>query len=119
MELSKLTKMFLETLSQIKVLHWNTNKYSVHKALDELYTSLGDSSDSFIESFMGKYGKTSDQFKISMTAETNTELFKFLETEREKIRVLHGKFKKDSELQTILDDMMNAFSKAIYLCRLE
>jgi RNA binding exosome subunit len=118
MELSKLTKMFLETLSQIKVLHWNTTKYSVHKALDELYSTIGSSSDAFIESFMGKYGNTVS-FKILMSADTNTELFKFLETEREKIKVLHGKFKKDTELQTILDDMMNAFNKAIYLCRLE
>ena len=44
-------------LQQIKLLHWQTKSYARHKAYDDIYHSLGDLVDKFVEMYMGKYGR--------------------------------------------------------------
>jgi len=111
---------FLGMLGQIKVLHWSTTSYAKHKALDELHGSLSDKVDEFIEVYVGKYKKQPiKSLKINMTATSDVpKLDKYLESERESLRELHGQFKKVTELQTIIDDMMASFDRALYLCNL-
>jgi len=118
MDVSKLTKTFLEMLSQIKVLHWTTSKYSIHIALDELHDTMSKSTDDFIESFMGKNNVNKD-YKLSFKTDSQMNVIDTLKNYHDTIKSLHSKFKKDTELQTILDDMMNAFNKAMYLCKLD
>lgn len=50
----EITILFLEMTMMIKLFHWKTNKYSTHKATDELYTKLNENIDSFIEILLGK-----------------------------------------------------------------
>lgn len=45
---------FLEMLTTIKLYHWKTHSYPAHKATDELYASLGEHIDKFIEILLGK-----------------------------------------------------------------
>jgi len=45
---------FLEMLLLIKIFHWKTHSFSTHKATDELYTTLNENMDKFIEVFLGK-----------------------------------------------------------------
>lgn len=120
MEESMLMEKFLGLLGQIKVMHWATMSYAKHKALDELHGSLSDKIDEFMEVFIGKYKKQPiKSFKITMPAHSDvSKIDKYLETERESLRDLHSQFKKVSELQNILDEMMGAFDRAIYLCNL-
>ena len=40
----------------IKLFHWNTHTYSVHKATDELYSKFNEHMDKFIEVLLGKTG---------------------------------------------------------------
>lgn len=42
---------------QIKVYHWQTMSYPRHKATDDLVSSLDEKIDSFVETYMGKYGR--------------------------------------------------------------
>jgi len=51
---SNITCKFLEMLNTIKLYHWNTYSYATHKATDELYASLGNNIDKFIEILLGK-----------------------------------------------------------------
>jgi len=44
---------FLELLTTVKMYHWNTYDYPAHKATDELYSSLGEHVDRFMEVYMG------------------------------------------------------------------
>jgi hypothetical protein len=120
MEEATIMEKFLGMLGQIKVYHWATSSYSKHKALDELHGSLSDLVDKFVEVYIGKFKKQPLKvFKISMDAHSDTtKLDKYLETERETLRKMHGQFGKTSELQNILDEMMAAFDQAIYLCYL-
>ena len=47
---------FLETLNLVKLYHWKTRSYAIHKATDELYTKLNLHIDSFVEVLLGKQG---------------------------------------------------------------
>ena len=51
-----LSKM-LEFQNQIKIYHWQTYGYAEHKTFGELYDSLSDNIDNFVEVYMGKYGR--------------------------------------------------------------
>lgn len=50
-------KMLLQNVAQTKLLHWQSDRYGQHKALDELFSKLNDLGDQLAESLMGKYGK--------------------------------------------------------------
>lgn len=40
----------------VKLYHWKTKSYATHKATDELYSSLNEHIDKFIEVLLGKAG---------------------------------------------------------------
>jgi len=47
----------LQNSAQIKLLHWQTNFYGQHKALDAFWEEFNEVSDQLAESIMGKFGK--------------------------------------------------------------
>jgi hypothetical protein len=51
---------FLRILNIIKLFHWKTTEFSVHKATDELYSDLGGRIDAFVEQLMGITDKRID-----------------------------------------------------------
>jgi DNA-binding ferritin-like protein len=63
------TIFFLELLNTIKIYHWNTYDYSAHKATDELYSSLSDNVDKFMEVYMGSTNQ-----RISLSTKTSISL---------------------------------------------
>ena len=52
----EITIKFLEMLMMVKLYHWKTTSYATHKATDELYSSLNEHIDKFIEVLLGKAG---------------------------------------------------------------
>jgi hypothetical protein len=50
----EVTIIFLEMLLMVKLFHWKTHSFSIHKATDELYSKLNDDIDKFIEVLLGK-----------------------------------------------------------------
>ena len=48
---------FLGFVMQIHVFHWLTTSYSQHKSLGDLYDGIHDLADTFMETYMGKYGR--------------------------------------------------------------
>jgi DNA-binding ferritin-like protein len=56
----QITVLFLEMLIMVKLFHWKTHSYATHKATDELYASLNDHIDNFIEVLLGKTGSRID-----------------------------------------------------------
>jgi len=59
----KITIRFLEMLLMIKLYHWKTHSYATHKATDELYSSLNENMDKFIEVLLGKTNSRLDLMK--------------------------------------------------------
>ena len=56
----QITIVFLEMLMMVKLFHWKTHIYATHKATDQLYDSLNDNMDKFIEVLLGKTGSRID-----------------------------------------------------------
>ena len=56
----QITVVFLEMLMMVKLFHWKTHSYATHKATDELYESLNENIDKFIEVLLGKTGSRID-----------------------------------------------------------
>ncbi len=62
----------LEMLVMIKLRHWRTTNYAAHKATDEVYGSLNDHMDKFIEVLLGK-----DTVRIDLMKKHTIELIDF------------------------------------------
>jgi len=56
----EITIIFFEMLLMVKLFHWKTHSFSIHKATDELYSKLNDDIDKFIEVLLGKTGSRID-----------------------------------------------------------
>jgi len=54
---SQVASRVLQNMAQAKLLHWQTNSYAEHKALDNFFNEFIEISDTLIESIMGKYGR--------------------------------------------------------------
>lgn len=117
-----LFEYFFGLVGQIKLFHFSTMKYSIHKILDDFHESLSDLVDKLLEVYIGNYKKQPlEFFEITTTATTNiTNLISYLETEKEVIRGIRNKtFKTNSEIQNIMDEIVALFDRTIYLCKLE
>lgn len=59
--------IFLKVQSQLRILHWQTHSYAEHQALGKAYEGLDPLIDSFVETYMGRYGKRiNGSFNISI-----------------------------------------------------
>jgi len=118
----QLFEYFLGLLGQIKIYHWTTMSFAVHKALDELHSSLSGNIDEIMENYIGRSNiQPIADFDITMSANTNaTNVLTYLENEKNNIKTIRNKhFKGISELQNIIDEMLSAINKTIYLSKLK
>lgn len=119
------TEYFLGLLAQIKLFHWTTNKYSIHKALDELHKNLSEDIDKFIEVYIGKHDLNSNQItnisiKTNATTMNNDGIKNYLKYHNQKLKKLRNFFNKHStELQNIIDNMVANINQSLYLINLE
>lgn len=103
--------------NQIKLYHWQTNKFARHKATDDLTAALDLNIDAFVESYMGRYGRptVSGSIKLHNFSESAAKTFveretKYLQTELpKKIR------KEDTDLLNLRDTILGDLTKVLYL----
>jgi DNA-binding ferritin-like protein len=117
---------FLEILNTIKLFHWKTTGYAVHKATDDLHAKLSGNIDSFVEIMLGKHGgrlnlQSQNTLTIKDYASTAHDSFK-QEMERYKLLLqgLTGTLdaSKDSDLLNIRDEMLGHVNQFLYLLTL-
>ena len=113
--------MFIEMLNTVKLFHWKTNSFAIHKATDELYGSLNESVDSFVEVMLGKNGdrvNLSNMKTIELNDFSSVESFK-REVEKYKVflKSLTQEFDPvtDSDLLNIRDEILGHLNKFSYL----
>ena len=121
--------LLLSMVNTVKMYHWRTLKFSVHKATDQLFASLNDKVDDFVEVMLGKPvvggGSSRDKYlnlpnemlqvPILVDAAGFTAYLEekkvFLTTD------LNALFDavKDSDLLAIRDDILAAVNTYLYL----
>lgn len=117
---------FLEMLHTIKLFHWKTTGYAIHKATDDLHSKLSENVDSFVEIMLGKHGgRVQLQSQTTLTvkdyASTATESFKKeIEEYKDFLQKLTNTLdaSKDSDLLNIRDEMLGQLNQFTYLLTL-
>ena len=115
---------FLEILHAIKLFHWRTTSYAIHKATCELHSNLSGNIDSFVEIMIGKNG-----VRIDMSGSKTMNLFSC--TTPEHLKAMMQEFKTEliamnskmdtsvnSDLLNIRDEMMGHINQFLYLLTL-
>jgi DNA-binding ferritin-like protein len=113
-------QFFFTLQTQLKLHHWQTRQFSTHKATDETLTKLGDLTDEYVETYMGKYGRpnitraTSDFHIKNLSEKAVVQFVKGC------IDHLQGKFTKglvpsDTALLNIRDEMIGSLQQLLYL----
>lgn len=114
---------FLETLNLVKLYHWKTRSYAIHKATDELYTKLNLHIDSFVEVLLGKQGnrinlmtrKTISLKDFNSVEEFKNEMIKFkiFLIDLNNNQVL--KSMRNTDLFNIRDEILSSVNQFLYL----
>lgn len=117
---SFLVKTFFEILHSIKLYHWKTKSYSQHKETDELHEKLSGATDRFIEVLIGKTSAriqmVEDKMKLydfDNKTQFKDKIFEF----RQFLVDLNQLFpsKKDGDLLSIRDEMLEIVNQFLYL----
>ena len=116
---SSLVNTFLEMLNTVKIYHWKTLSFATHKATDELYGTLNEKIDDFVEVLLGKSelgGRTKflnvPTLKLTMTS-TNEAFKKQMEAYKKFLLTMPSELGPD--LLAIRDEILAALNKFLYL----
>ena len=122
----QIVKKLLSMLITIKLYHWNTLTFSVHKATDDLYAELNTLMDSMVEVLLGKHTSVNEKNKHDILSikkfnvnnyKDNGKFKKEVERYKQFLVSLNRVFNKDtdSDLLNIRDEMLAALNKLSYL----
>jgi hypothetical protein len=120
------TPMFLHMLNTVKLYHWKTTSFATHKATDELYGSLNEKLDQFVEVMLGKdelggRAKLLNVPMVKLSMFSNNAAFK-KEIESYKRFLLDLSQQLDpvahTDLLAIRDEILADFNKFLYLITL-
>jgi len=121
-----LVPTFLHMLNTVKLYHWKTTSFSTHKATDELYGTLNDKIDDFVEVLLGKRemggrAKLLNVPLIKLSVYSNNEAFKKqIENYKTFLLGLNETLGStvNTDLLAIRDEILAAFNKFLYLLSL-
>jgi len=107
---------------QVRIYHWQTKSYSEHKALGNLYESLSDLIDDFVEVYFGKYGRRTEGVSMDFSLD-NYEQGKTLLLLDDAVQFLTNEIpvllsEGDSDLLNIRDEMLAKINRTKYLLTL-
>jgi len=110
----EVTVKFLEMLLMVKLYHWKTHSFATHKATDELYESLNENIDKFIEVLLGKTG-----VRIDLMNHKTISLIDL--NSKDKLKEKIDGFKSylvgltNSDLLNIRDEILGNLNQFLYL----
>ena len=111
---------FLQLRDQIKLYHWQTRVYARHIATDQMLEKLEKHIDSFVEVYIGTYGRprvTGKNTEITVHNMTEAGASRMLQAA---LRYLQGPLSRslkegDHDLFALRDDLMEDVHQLAYL----
>jgi DNA-binding ferritin-like protein len=107
--------LFLATLlhsaTNTHFFHWSTDSYAKHKALAKYYDSIIDLTDTFAESYMGKYGKFT---AFPSVYHQPKDPIRYMESLQSFVKEARQDLPQDSELQNIIDEIADLINSTTY-----
>ena len=114
----ELTLKLIQIQTQFKFLHWQTMGDAKHKAYGEIYDSLGDNIDKFVETMMGKQGRVEfePEFSIMFQDIKNLSVQNFMDGITEFLVGMTEQLDKryDTDLLNIRDEMLGDINQLKY-----
>ena len=121
---SVIVTTFLEMLNTVKLYHWKTKCFAAHKASDELYNTLNEKIDEFVEVMLGKdelggRAKLLNVPDLKLTMISNDDMFR-KQIEVYKTFLLNmtggiGSAPANADLLAIRDEILAALNQFLYL----
>ena len=116
--------MLMQIQNQFKVLHWQTTSYARHQAYGQIYDSLSDSIDEFVEVCMGKQGRfelSGDKSTIELFNLKALDINTFTKTVVDFLIGFNKQFspEEDTDLLNIRDEILGSVNKLRYLLSLK
>jgi hypothetical protein len=117
---AEIVRVFIEMLNVVKLYHWKTHSYSLHKATDELYEKLNEHVDAFVEVLLGKNSERISMIntRIQLIDPESKKSFKYRIYEYRSFLVDLNRYLdpvKDSDLISIRDDILSDVNQFLYL----
>lgn len=111
---------FLQLRDQIKLYHWQTKVYARHIATDKILEDLEKNIDSFVEIFIGKYGRPRISGKNAAITLQNLTESGAVRLIKAAIKYLQGGLSKslkpaDTDLINIRDEIVSDLGQLLYL----
>jgi hypothetical protein len=108
--------------NELKILHWQTNSFSEHKALGKAYDSFGEHMDELVETHFGRYGRVRPEGGISIKL-YNYELSKpkeLLDGARKTLASMREVYETDgaTDLSNLTDELIGIIDRTSYLITL-
>jgi len=112
----------MQMINQYKILHWQTKSYSQHKSFDGIFESLEENIDTFIETYMGKYGRViaANAFNLTLANYQDTDYIALTNKYIGFLIGLNNMLDKvqDSDLLNIRDEIVGSLNQLKYLLTL-
>ena len=124
---NEISVYFFEMLLMIKLFHWKTYSYSIHKASDNIYSKINEHMDRFIEVLLGKSGVRIDlshKKSISLIdVNKNTQFISKINNFKSYLVNLSShkamKLMANMDLFTIRDELLADLNQFLYLLSLQ
>ena len=113
-------QFFFIMRDQIKIYHWQTRQYGRHKATDEAIQALDEHIDTYVEVYMGKYGRpkfTPNTNTLKLKNLNEKTILTFVNTCINVLKTILVKHLKpsDTDLFNIRDEMLGELNQLLYL----
>ena len=104
----------LHSATNTHFMHFQTESYAEHKALQKYYEGITDLVDKFTEAYQGAYDKIKtypDDFHIAKNPQ------RYLKSLCDFVKEIRTELPKDSQLQNIIDEIAQLIDSTLYKLR--
>lgn len=113
---------FLLTLqNQYKIFHWQTKSFARHEAFGKTHDSLLELIDTFVEVYMGKYGRfcIEGNMMVELHDISNLDPTEFTHMGTKILCELNFDPENDTDLMNLRDEILSELNKLKYLLTLK
>jgi len=106
---------------QLRIFHWQTDSYAQHKAFGKIYESLDDLVDSFVEKYMGTFGRSKPtttfvlELKPLSTSNVDIAIQHFIDY----LKDMNNEIPDNTDLLNIRDEILGEIHQLKYLLSLK
>lgn len=107
---------------QLRIFHWQTRSFAEHEAFGKTYEVMDDLIDTFVETYMGRFGRSVPNLTFHILLEplsSDDVVDKSLNSFTDYLKNMEIEISGETDLLNIRDEMLGAVHKLNYLLTLK